>query len=519
MADSGSEFPPSFSPSDRGPTRRSPHRGVPSQNGAAWNGTGQQGTAPYPPSFSPTERPARGASSAAPSTASSARHAAPSYQAPSSYDTPLPISIAPTPGISRQRPARASSAKPSSYAASRSASSQNRGAVDSAPRSYAPASYAPATSRRTYGASADGVPSYPAAGRQPAPSSPATPTPGTPSSPANPANPAIPGDPDDARTRAKTHHPLRIIAAVVIALLAAVLIFGWTQIQWINNSLNHETMLSGSSNTAGMTWLVLGSDERDGTVGGTSDEVPGFRTDTILVLTKPSSGAASLISIPRDSYVTVDGTDMKINAVAESYGYPQLVKTVEGITGVTIDHVVRIGFSGVTSLVDAVGGVELCLDYDVDDAYSGLVWQAGCHTADGTTALAFARMRYSDPQGDIGRAERQRQVISAIMTKVTQGGAIHDYASLHAVGDAAMSVLTVDENTNAFTMARLALAFRDATGSGGVTGTAYYSDPGYYPASGIGSCVLLDDDKNHELFNSLSHGSIPAGTVGGYTGA
>ncbi|MDD6584943.1 MAG: LCP family protein, partial [Bacteroidales bacterium] len=46
------------------------------------------------------------------------------------------------------------------------------------------------------------------------------------------------------------------------------------------------------------------------------------------------------------------------------------------------------------------------------------MWQAGCHTADGTTALAFARMRYSDPQGDIGRAERQRQVISAIMTKV-----------------------------------------------------------------------------------------------------
>lgn len=401
--------------------------------------------------------------------------------------------------MSRQRPARPSS--------------------DSAPRSYAPASYAPSTSRRPYGASADGATSYHAAPHQGAPSSPVASTPGSPASPANPANPATPGGPDDTTTRAKTHHPLHIVAAVVIAMLAAVLIFGWTQIQWINNSLNHETMLSGSSNTAGMTWLVLGSDERDGTVGGTSDEVPGFRTDTILVLTKPSSGAASLISIPRDSYVTVDGTDMKINAVAESYGYPQLVKTVEGITGVTIDHVVRIGFSGVTSLVDAVGGVELCLDYDVNDAYSGLVWQAGCHTADGTTALAFARMRYSDPQGDIGRAERQRQVISAIMTKVTQGGAIHDYASLHAVGDAAMSALTVDENTSAFTMARLALAFRDATGSGGVTGTAYYSDPGYYPASGIGSCVLLDDDKNHELFNSLSHGSVPAGTVGGYTGA
>ena len=191
--------------------------------------------------------------------------------------------------------------------------------------------------------------------------------------------------PGSRRHRRRRHSARRIIALVLVALLAAIIVFVSSQVMWINRSLNHQDMLSGSANTSGTTWLILGSDQRDGTVGGTQEEVPGFRNDTILVLTKPSSGPSSLISIPRDSYVTVDGQDMKINSVAENYGYPQLVKTVEGLTGVTVDHVALIGFSGVMGIVDALGGVNLCLDYDVDDAYSGLQWTAGCHTADGCT--------------------------------------------------------------------------------------------------------------------------------------
>ena len=77
----------------------------------------------------------------------------------------------------------------------------------------------------------------------------------------------------------------------------------------------------------------------------------------------------------------------------------------------------------------------------------------------------------------------------------------------------------MDENSNAFTLLQMASAFRSATGSGGVTGSVYYSSVNYQPASGIGSCVLLDDDKNLDLFKALSRGTQPAGTVGGYTGA
>ena len=91
-------------------------------------------------------------------------------------------------------------------------------------------------------------------------------------------------------------------------------------------------LLTGKADTAGESWLILGSDEREGTIGDAGD-VTGFRTDTILVLTKPKSGSSSLISIPRDSLVEIDQNYMKINAVAQLYSGKQLVNEVEDITG------------------------------------------------------------------------------------------------------------------------------------------------------------------------------------------
>ena len=92
---------------------------------------------------------------------------------------------------------------------------------------------------------------------------------------------------------------------------------------------------------------------------------------------------------------------MKINAVAQLYSGKQLVNEVEDITGQKINHVALIQFGGLVKVVDALGGVELCYDQDVDDPYSSLNWTAGCHTVDGNTALAFSRMRYADAQGRV----------------------------------------------------------------------------------------------------------------------
>lgn len=164
-------------------------------------------------------------------------------------------------------------------------------------------------------------------------------------------------------------------------------------------------------------------------------------------------------------------------------------------------------------MVDALGGVDLCYDQTVNDALSNLNWTAGCHTADGATALAFSRMRYSDPKGDFGRAERQRQVIGAIAKKAMSGKTLTNIPKLNKTLKAALASITVDSKTNPYTLAQMVFAFRDATSDNGISGSVYWTNPGYN-VSGVGSSVLLDDAKNLELFRELASGSHKPGAVG-----
>ncbi|WP_240541966.1 LCP family protein [Bifidobacterium sp. CP2] len=331
---------------------------------------------------------------------------------------------------------------------------------------------------------------------------------------------SIPTDADSRLPRRRTARPMRprhagrtaLVAVALLLVALALAVFGaWN---WVDSRLNKESgWLTGSANTHGESWLILGSDERDGTTGGSADDTPGFRTDTILVLTKPNNGASSLISIPRDSLVQVDGTYMKINAVAQMDGGKALVSTVERITGQNIDHIAKIKFGGLKHVVDAIGGVELCYDQTVNDAKSGLDWTAGCHVADGDTALAFSRMRYSDANGDFGRAQRQRQVIAAIVKKASSKEVLASPPTVTKTADAGLAALTVDDKTNPLTLLDMALAFKAATGSKGITGSVYWTNPDYQ-VSGVGSSVLLDDSRNTELFSELAAGTHAAGTVG-----
>lgn len=304
-----------------------------------------------------------------------------------------------------------------------------------------------------------------------------------------------------------------VIGAVILLIAALVLaVFGaWG---WVDGKLNKADWLTTAADTPASTWLILGSDERDGSTNfGGVDDISGYRTDTILVLTKPKSGPSSLISIPRDSLMNVDDQYMKINAVAQLVGKKALVGEIEQLTGQKIDHVAQVKFGGLQKVVDALGGVELCYDQDVQDAYSGLNWTAGCHNADGSTALSFSRMRYADATGDFGRNARQRQVISAIVKKASSKETLTNPKMVTTMAEAGLSALTVDGKTTPLTLVNMALAFKDATGSKGISGSVYWSNPDYY-MDGVGSSVLLDDAKNTELFSQLAAGTHAAGTVG-----
>lgn len=362
------------------------------------------------------------------------------------------------------------------------------------------------------------VGSVPAARQSPVRQTPARPAPVRPASGRGAASrpgvaaarPAV-GRPQGGGLRVRRRRVAGLVALVVVAGLVA-----WPVglLMWADGKLQHVDALSGASGSSGTTYLLAGSDARGD--GISEDGTTGARTDTIMVLHKPGSGPASLISLPRDTYVEIPGYGgSKLNAAYSYGGAPLLVQTVEGLTGLTVDHYVEIGFGGVQGVVDALGGVELCLDYDVNDYRSELVWTAGCHVADGHTALAFSRMRYSDPTGDIGRAERQRQVISAVSAEAADSSLLYRPADQVALIDAGIGALVVDQRTGIVDLGFLALAFKSATGPKGVTGTPPISNPDYRPGD-AGSTVQLDPETVGQFWVDVRDGNLePGSTVGG----
>lgn len=299
-----------------------------------------------------------------------------------------------------------------------------------------------------------------------------------------------------------------MFSLVALLIAATVLYF------WVDSKIQTVDALSGAPDTPGTTYLIVGSDSRDG--WDTGDPTTGARTDTIIVLHKPQDGPVALISIPRDSYVTIPGHNAnKINAAFSFGGAPLLVDTVEEHTGMTIDHYLEVGFTGVVDLVDAVGGVELCYDQDVNDWRSQLVWEAGCHIADGDTALAFARMRYSDPLGDIGRAHRQQQVVSAVAESVLDPALILNPTKSLPIVSSGLDAFRVSEGTGPFDLAGFALAFNSARGGEAVTGTPPIKSMGHH-VDGAGSTVLLDPDTVDQFWEDIAAGAFePGAEVGG----
>ena len=122
-------------------------------------------------------------------------------------------------------------------------------------------------------------------------------------------------------------------------------------------------------------------------------------------------------------------------------------------------------------------------------------------------------MRYADAQGDFGRAARQRQVINAIVKKGASKNTLLNFGKVKKVAEAALSSVTVDEKASTSSLMRMALAFKNASGDQGISGSVYWIDPGYY-VDGVGSSVLLDEEKNLELFSELAKGTHKAGAVG-----
>ena len=304
---------------------------------------------------------------------------------------------------------------------------------------------------------------------------------------------------------------LKYTSAVLAVILITLCGYTWHLWNKASDQLRRVDALSSMADTPGETWLIVGSDSRsDGAIADTT--TAGQRADSVMVLHKAENGQVSLTSLPRDTYVNIPGYgEDKINASYSYGGAKLLVKTVEGLTKMKVNHYVEVGMGGVKNVVDAVGGVEACLDYDVDDHDSGLIWntaQGKCQQVNGEKALAFSRMRKSDPTGDIGRGLRQRAIISAAVKKAMSPSTLLNPSATSKLVDAGTGSLTVDKDSGVWDIGQMVLAFRAASNDG-LTGAPPIEDPDYEPGD-VGSTVLLVDTTAPIFFGKVRDGRLTA---------
>ncbi|MCR6491780.1 LCP family protein [Cellulomonas sp. P24] len=255
-----------------------------------------------------------------------------------------------------------------------------------------------------------------------------------------------------------------------------------------------------------VTLLLMGSDERDGANGAIGGSVEGMRSDTTIVLhISANRKRVEAVSIPRDSHVQIPACTMtngktskpqsaRFNAAfaigADTGGDTAsaaacAIKTVESLTGVRIDGFVVVDFVGFIRMVDALGGVPICIPNAMDSPKAGLKLSAGYQTLDGKTALAYARARTGTGVGDgsdTNRIGRQQQLLAATAREVFSKNLLTDVGQLLRFLDAATSSVTANPELASITnMAGLAFSLKDIP-SGNITFmtvpfTSYRPDP------------------------------------------
>jgi len=324
-------------------------------------------------------------------------------------------------------------------------------------------------------------------------------------------------DHDDGRgqghgRRRRWRWVLAVAAILVVAWLAFMVwvpFHAWGNVQRINVSPDGARPAASK----GYDYVLVGSDSREGLTAaqqgqlhtGSTAAAEGKRTDSIILVHVPSGGGQpALISLPRDSYVPIPGHGKnKINAAYSLGGPKLLVRTIEQVTGIRIDGYVEIGFGGFASVVDSLDGVDICVKHAMDDPKAGINLKAGCQTLNGPNALGYVRARYSDPLGDIGRVQRQRQFLGAIIHKAASPSTALVPWRYYRFATTAGAGLTVGEDTSLRDVIRVLQAMRSVSSGEGLSLTVPVSNPSL--PTHVGSVVKWDSQKAMELFTKIKN--------------
>ena len=326
----------------------------------------------------------------------------------------------------------------------------------------------------------------------------------------------------------KATRPIRIITSLSIAIVAISAI-SWLGLGRVSGAINRIDVFGSLTDrpdkpNKALNYLLVGSDTRVGLTKeqskllrvGTTKSAAGARSDTMLLIhISKSRDKATIISIPRDSLVTIPehqsslykdrtvaAAHGKINAAYAWGGAPLLIQTIEQETGIRIDHYIEIGFAGFAGMVDALGGIQVCTKRNINDPNSHLILEAGVHTLDGVEALKYVRTRDFDGMGDLGRMQRQQQFMSAVLRKVTSTGVLLNPIKLVNFFNAAIATVQTDSQLNRSDLITLAKQLKNLSASKVRTLTIPLGNANAR-VPGLGSVVTWDKVLAPDLFNRL----------------
>ncbi len=324
------------------------------------------------------------------------------------------------------------------------------------------------------------------------------------------------------RKSSRTKTTLLILLSLVLILGGGVALTGYLLSEKFGNQVSRVPAFSqlpeatrpkkpakGAPGADAMNILLAGSDARTddatgGTTGtgkGTAWERGGQRSDTIMVLhITGDRKSAYLISIPRDSWVQIPGhRPNKINAAYSFGGPPLYIETIEKLTGLRIDHLAVIDWTGFKALTDALGGVQMTFQQETRFA-SGKMYTAGTHTLSGEEALDYVRERHHLANGDFGRMQRQQNFLRALMRQTLSNGTLTNPLKLGRAMDAITHNLSVDEEFSTGDMRSLALEMKDLRQRNVTFMTAPNKGTGM---EGSQSVVYLDKAKDDALWKAI----------------
>jgi LCP family protein required for cell wall assembly len=312
---------------------------------------------------------------------------------------------------------------------------------------------------------------------------------------------------------------------VVVALALLAVGSGYAYLQYRFNQVTKVSVKHLKVAPVGQPFnvLLIGSDSRasvspsDQSHFGNASTAGGQRSDVVKIAhIIPATGQVSVLSIPRDTVVSVSGDRTQIgkyNRINATYntGPDQLVQTIETNFGIPIEHVVQINFEGFRGAVDAIGGINLNFPYPARDTYTGLdIQQTGCQHVNGGYSLAVARSRHYeykkngywqyDGTSDYGRIQRQNAFLKAL---INQAESKYNPLTLNAFIGSVVQGVTIDSTFAVSDLISLARQFHAFASQSLATATL----PTYSSSSSefgyLGSVLYVEQPQAQQVISQF----------------